>query len=156
MLPAPFLLNLADGHYAKLTVALELAPGQSDGASAAAASSSGESAAGTLPEEPLVREIVTDTITNQNGETLVSATGPQRDQAPDPRRRSRSRPTSRSKPSCSQTSPSNRRRSVTETIEYEQFEQGAPAAGPAPAARSTSAASATSRWSSASRSGART
>src|SRR5271154_1124407 len=75
VLPAPFLLNLQDGRFAKLTVALELAPGQSDGASAAAASSSGENAVGTLPEEPLVREIVTNAITNQSGETLVSDTG---------------------------------------------------------------------------------
>ena len=75
VLPAPFLLNLTDGRYAKLTVGLELAPGQSDGASATAAASSGENAAGTLPEEPLVREIVTNTVTNQNGETLVSDQG---------------------------------------------------------------------------------
>jgi flagellar basal body-associated protein FliL len=75
VLPAPFLLNLQDGRYAKLTVALQLAPGQSDGASATAAASSGEDATGTLPEEPLVREIVTDGITNQNGETLVTEQG---------------------------------------------------------------------------------
>jgi flagellar basal body-associated protein FliL len=75
VMPAPFLLNLTDGRYAKLTVALELAPGQSDGASATASSSSGENAAGTLPEEPLVREIVTDSVTNQNGETLISDKG---------------------------------------------------------------------------------
>ena len=72
---APFLLTLQDGRYAKLTVGLQLAVGQSDGASATASASSGESAVGTLPEEPLVREIVTDTITNQNGENLVSETG---------------------------------------------------------------------------------
>jgi flagellar protein FliL len=75
VLPAPFLLNLTDGRYAKMTVALQLPPGQSDGASATASASSGEDAVGTLPEEPLVREIVTDTITNQNGETLVSEKG---------------------------------------------------------------------------------
>jgi flagellar basal body-associated protein FliL len=75
VLPAPFLLNLQDGRYAKLTVGLQLAVGQSDGASATASASSGESAVGTLPEEPLVREIVTDTITNQNGENLVSEAG---------------------------------------------------------------------------------
>jgi flagellar basal body-associated protein FliL len=74
-MPAPFLLNLSDGKYAKITVALELDPGQSDGASATAAAASGENAAGTLPEEPLVREIITNTITNQNGETLVSEQG---------------------------------------------------------------------------------
>jgi flagellar basal body-associated protein FliL len=74
-MPAPFLLNLTDGRFAKLTIALELAPGQSDGASATAAASSGEGAAGTLPEEPLVREIVTDAVTNLNGETLISLQG---------------------------------------------------------------------------------
>ncbi len=75
VLPQPFLLNLTDGRYAKLTVGLELAPGQSDGAAAGVSSSSGENSAGTLPEEPLVREIVTNTVTNQNGETLVSDQG---------------------------------------------------------------------------------
>jgi flagellar basal body-associated protein FliL len=75
VLPAPFLLNLTDGRYAKLTVGLELAPGQTDGASAASAAASGENAIGTLPEEPFVREIVTNTVTNQNGETLISAQG---------------------------------------------------------------------------------
>ena len=73
-MPQTFLLNLSDGRYAKLTVALELAPGQSDGAAADAGASGAESA-GTLPEEPLVREIVTNTVTNQNGETLVSDQG---------------------------------------------------------------------------------
>jgi flagellar basal body-associated protein FliL len=74
-MPAPFLLNLTDGRFAKLTVALELAPGQSDGASATGGGAGGENAVGTLPEEPLVREIVTDAVTNQNGETLVSGPG---------------------------------------------------------------------------------
>lgn len=75
VLPAPFLLNLTDGRFAKLTVGLELAPGQSDGASATAGASSGENAVGTLPEEPLVREIVTNTVTNQSGETLIDGHG---------------------------------------------------------------------------------
>ncbi|HYM54407.1 MAG TPA: flagellar basal body-associated FliL family protein [Solirubrobacteraceae bacterium] len=74
VMPQTFLLNLTDGRYAKLAVALQLAPGQSDGASAEAGSSSGESA-GTLPEEPLVREIVTNAVTNQSGENLVSPQG---------------------------------------------------------------------------------
>jgi flagellar basal body-associated protein FliL len=73
-MPQPFLLNLSDGRYVKLTVALELAPGQSDGAAAGEGASSGsEGAAGTLPEEPLVREIVTNAVTNENGEALVSS-----------------------------------------------------------------------------------
>jgi Flagellar basal body-associated protein FliL len=72
-MPQTFLLNLTDGRYAKLAVALELAPGQSDGASATASSSEG--APGTLPEEALVREIVTNAVTNVSGETLISPTG---------------------------------------------------------------------------------
>jgi len=73
-MPQSFLVNLSDGRYAKLAVALQLAPGQSDGATPGAGSSSGE-AAGTLPEEPLIREIVTNAVTNQNGEMLISARG---------------------------------------------------------------------------------
>jgi flagellar basal body-associated protein FliL len=76
VMPQSFLINLSDGRYAKLSVALQLAPGQSDGASATA-SSSGSESAGTLPEEPLVREIVTNTVTNQNGEALIE--GPSRE-----------------------------------------------------------------------------
>lgn len=76
VMPKEFLLNLKDGRYAKVAVALDLAPGQSDGATATSgASGTGEAAAGTLPEEPIVREIITDTITNQSGEVLVSTAG---------------------------------------------------------------------------------
>ncbi|HTA16011.1 MAG TPA: flagellar basal body-associated FliL family protein [Solirubrobacteraceae bacterium] len=75
VMPKDFLLNLSDGRYAKLTVALQLAPGQSDGTSADSGSSSSESSTGTLPEEPLIREIVTNLVTNQNGEELTSAHG---------------------------------------------------------------------------------
>jgi flagellar FliL protein len=74
VMPQSFLLNLSDGRYAKLTVALQLAPGQSDGASATASSGS-EGTAGTLPEEPLVREIVTNAVTGQSGEALISPQG---------------------------------------------------------------------------------
>jgi flagellar FliL protein len=74
VMPQPFLINLSEGRYAKLTVALELAPGQSDGATAASASTS-ENSPGTLPEEAIIREIVTNTITNQSGEMLIEAKG---------------------------------------------------------------------------------
>lgn len=73
VMPQSFLLNLTDGRYAKMTVALQLAPGQSDGATAESASNT--EGPGTLPEEAVVREIVTNTITNQSGETLVSSSG---------------------------------------------------------------------------------
>lgn len=75
VMPQSFLLNLNEGHYAKLSVALDLAPQQSDGASAAAAAPSSSESAGTLPEEALVREIVVNAVTGQSGDTLVSAGG---------------------------------------------------------------------------------
>ncbi len=76
VMPKEFLLNLRDGRYAKLSIALDLAPGQSDGATAdSGGSGNGETPAGTLPEEPIVREIVTNLITNQTGEALITASG---------------------------------------------------------------------------------
>jgi flagellar basal body-associated protein FliL len=71
VMPQSFLLNLGEGHYAKLSVALDLAPGQSTGASAGG--SGGAESAGTLPEEALVREIVTNAVTGQNGSALVNS-----------------------------------------------------------------------------------
>ncbi len=76
LMPKEFLLNLRDGRYAKVSIALDLAPGQSDGATADGASSgSGENAVGTLPEEPIVREIVTGVISGQEGSTVESDSG---------------------------------------------------------------------------------
>jgi flagellar basal body-associated protein FliL len=75
VMPQSFLLNLSEGHYAKLSVALDLAPGQSDGASASSSSSGSAEGSGTLPEEAAVREIVTNAVTGQSGSTLVSAHG---------------------------------------------------------------------------------
>jgi flagellar basal body-associated protein FliL len=72
-LPKDFLLNLSDGHFAKLTLALVLAPGQSSGATAGSSSSS--EGAGTLPEEAVIRDIVTNLITNDSSSDLVSDNG---------------------------------------------------------------------------------
>src|SRR5271170_1778773 len=61
VLPQDFLINLSDGQFAKVAVALVLAPGQSDGSSAASAASASNSSSqdviGTLPEEAVVRSI---------------------------------------------------------------------------------------------------
>jgi flagellar basal body-associated protein FliL len=74
ILPHQFMCNLQDGHYATFTMALELAPGQSDGASADATVSS-TSVVGTLPEEAVIRAITTNLITNQTSATLISDSG---------------------------------------------------------------------------------
>ena len=74
ILPKQFTLNLQDGHFATLTVALELAPGQSDGASADATTSTGATV-GTLPEEAVIRAIITNLITNQTSNALITDSG---------------------------------------------------------------------------------
>jgi flagellar basal body-associated protein FliL len=75
ILPKQFTLNLQDGHYATLTVALELAAGQSDGATAESAGASSGATVGTLPEEAVIRSIITNLITNLTSKDLVTGTG---------------------------------------------------------------------------------
>ena len=76
VMPHQFTLNMADGRYATLNAALLLAPGQSDGATAASGGSSDSSSVvGTLPEEAVIRDIITNTITSQPGSALTTASG---------------------------------------------------------------------------------
>lgn len=77
ILPKAFTLNLADGRYATLTAALVLAPGQSTGATGEGAPSEPDGF-GTLPEEAAVRDIITNVLTNQNGDALTSTAGRKR------------------------------------------------------------------------------
>jgi flagellar basal body-associated protein FliL len=72
VMPKEFIVNLSGGSFAKLTVALVLAPGQSSGAAAATPPPEGF---GTLEEEPLVREIVTDNLTGASPQALTSGDG---------------------------------------------------------------------------------
>jgi flagellar basal body-associated protein FliL len=69
VMPKEFLLNLAGGRYAKMTVALVLAPGQSAAGSSETPPPEGF---GTLEQEPLVRQIVTDTLTGVPAAELTS------------------------------------------------------------------------------------
>jgi len=71
LMPKEFLVNLADGRYGKIDVALLLAPGQSNGATAEASGNSG--AVGTLPEEAMIRDIIVNILTNQNSSALTDA-----------------------------------------------------------------------------------
>jgi flagellar basal body-associated protein FliL len=73
-LPKSFLIDLAGGQYAKLNVALLLSPKQvlpEAATPAASSSSSGGEEKGTLPEEPLVRALITNTLTGAKAETLL-------------------------------------------------------------------------------------
>ncbi len=75
VLPHQFTLNLADGRYATLTAALILAPGQSDGATAAGATADASAEVGTLPEEAVIRDIITNVVTGASAQQLISPTG---------------------------------------------------------------------------------
>lgn len=78
VLPHQFTLNLADGRYATLTTALLLAPGQSDGSTAASSAPASDAVVGTLPEEAAIRDIITNIVTAQPGSMLTSASGRER------------------------------------------------------------------------------
>jgi len=80
VLPKEFLVNLSNGQFAKLGVALVMKP---DAHTSAAGGGHGAAAAppegyGTLPQEALVRDIVTDTVTDASGGQLTSDTGRQK------------------------------------------------------------------------------
>jgi flagellar basal body-associated protein FliL len=73
VLPKDFLVNLSDGRYAKLNVALVFDHGYT-----AAAAAGGHGAAtdvpdgyGVLTQEALVRDIVTDTLTDSTAHALT-------------------------------------------------------------------------------------
>jgi flagellar basal body-associated protein FliL len=75
VLPKGFELNLEDGKYATLTVALVLAPGQSTDATAATEGQTTPAGFGTLTEEPVIRAIITNDVTNDTSQTLLTAAG---------------------------------------------------------------------------------
>ena len=73
VLPKDFTLNMAGGQYATLSVGLLLAPSQSEGV--ADPNNPPPTGFGTLPEEPVVRAIITNIVTGQPASTLISSTG---------------------------------------------------------------------------------
>ncbi len=74
VLPKGFTFNLTDGRYATMTIGLILAPGQSDGATADGSTTT-PAGIGTLPEEPAIRAIITNTVTNQSSQALLTDSG---------------------------------------------------------------------------------
>ena len=79
IMPKDFLVNLQDGRFAKLNVGLILKHGYLAEA-VAEASGGGHGAAkvpdgyGTLPQEAIVRDIVTDALTGASASELISKT----------------------------------------------------------------------------------
>lgn len=77
VLPKEFLLNLDDGRYAKLNVALVLAPGQTAAAGGHGGGTPPEGF-GPLEQEAVVRDVVTDVVTNEDGDRLITPAGRER------------------------------------------------------------------------------
>jgi flagellar basal body-associated protein FliL len=78
ILPKEFLLNLADDRFAKLNVALVLHHGFLAEATAGGGGHGAPSPPegfGPLPQEAVVRDVVTDRITNSTGPDLIERKG---------------------------------------------------------------------------------
>jgi flagellar basal body-associated protein FliL len=80
VLPKQFTLNMADGRYATLTVALVLDPTEVIPASAAGGATPPDGY-GNLPEEAVVRDIVTNVVTNEPGSMLTTDQGREKTKA---------------------------------------------------------------------------
>ena len=74
VLPKEFLINLDGGRFAKLSVGLVLDHTQAV-ASADKEAPKPPHGFGTLPQEAVIRDIVTDRLTDDNADTLVSEKG---------------------------------------------------------------------------------
>ena len=74
VLPKEFLINLDGGRFAKLSVGLVLDHTQAV-ASADKEAPKPTDGFGTLPQEAVIRDIVTDRLTDDNADTLVSEKG---------------------------------------------------------------------------------
>jgi flagellar FliL protein len=77
ILPKEFLVNLSDGRYAKLQVGFVMAP--HDTSTAAEGGEHGATATpegyGTMPQEAIVRDLITDELTGASADELVEAKG---------------------------------------------------------------------------------
>jgi flagellar basal body-associated protein FliL len=74
VLPKEFLINLSGGRFAKLSVGLVLDESQPT-ASAEKEAAKPPEGFGTLPQEAVIRDLVTDKLTDDTAESLVSAHG---------------------------------------------------------------------------------
>ena len=72
VLPKEFLLNLAGNHFVKLNVSLVLAEGQIPEKAEGAPPPEGF---GLLEQEAVVRDVITDTVTDASDQQLVSRKG---------------------------------------------------------------------------------
>src|SRR6201994_426276 len=73
-----FLVNLADGRFAKLTVALVLDPKDTSAPAAAAGASTAPEGFGAMKEEAVVRDIITNDLTDAKDTDLIDRPGRER------------------------------------------------------------------------------
>jgi flagellar basal body-associated protein FliL len=79
ILPKQFTLNLKGGQYATLTVALLLAPGQAVGV--ASTTNPPPTGFGSLTDEAVIRAIITNDVTDQSENALITQAGRQATEA---------------------------------------------------------------------------
>jgi flagellar basal body-associated protein FliL len=75
VMPKEFLLNMADGRYAKLDVSLVLDKSEAIPTSEGASS---DSDYGPLPQEPAVRDVITNIVTDSPSNDLIQRSGRER------------------------------------------------------------------------------
>jgi len=75
VLPRDFLINLSDGRFVKLDVALVLKHGALPVAGGEAAAAAPPEGFGALPQEAVVRDIVTNSLTGVSGAKLIRRKG---------------------------------------------------------------------------------
>jgi flagellar basal body-associated protein FliL len=79
VLPKEFLVNLADGRYAKLSVALVVEPAEGGGAHGGGhGAPAPPEGYGTEPQEAIVRDLITDTLTDAADHDLIEREGRER------------------------------------------------------------------------------
>ena len=73
VLPKEFLVNLEGGRYAKVQVAMVIAP--AEGGAHAAAGAVPPEGYGSEPQEAVVRDVITDTLTDASDRDLIDREG---------------------------------------------------------------------------------
>ena len=75
VLPKDFLINLADGKFAKLGVGLVFDEGYTAAPAKGGEATTPPDGYGALPQEAVVRDIVTDVVTDKSADDLTSRKG---------------------------------------------------------------------------------
>jgi flagellar basal body-associated protein FliL len=75
VLPKEFLINLSDGHFAKLDVALVLSKKAADEMASAKSEGTPPDGFGKLEQEAVVRSVITDEVTDVPNKELVDRKG---------------------------------------------------------------------------------